>query len=61
MKILKAIFRQGVDIGLLIITAGLFVLHYTHGWDVTGMLFILCGYITFNIINKAKLSLKQKS
>jgi hypothetical protein len=60
MKILKAILRQMVDLLFGLITLGLFI-----AWmidtsiNVTYFLALVVGYVTFNIINKVKMQLKE--
>ena len=54
---IKAILRQGVDLGMFLIMFGLLVWYIINSEkNFTGALLLASGYIIFNIINKAILS-----
>jgi hypothetical protein len=60
MKILKAILRQMVDLLFGLITLGLFIAWMINtSINVTYFLALVVGYVTFNIINKIKMQLKE--
>ena len=57
MRLIKAILRQRVDLGMFLIMFGLLVWYIINpDKNFTGALLLASGYIVFNIINKAILS-----
>jgi hypothetical protein len=58
MKILKAILNQGVDLIFGLFILGFLIWHMVNpAKDFTNLLWIVVGYVTFNIINKMRMTL----
>ena len=61
MKIIKAILLQGVDLIFGLIALGLLIWYIIdQSENFTLFLGLVVGYVSFNIVNKVQMILKQK-
>ena len=58
---LKRILKQTVDLLLLLVTIGLFLSFLIEGTNISGLIFIMIGYIAFNIREKAIMARKEEA
>lgn len=61
MKIIKIILRQGVDVLFGLVVLGLLIWYlFDQEQNFTGFLLLVVGYVSFNIINKVIMVLKNE-